>query len=168
MRESRRSSRHRTRQPPSSQGCKLQTQGAQVQRQAAQRDFRFKEASDINPNEWSGEDTNEPFTAFRMELQSWVGAWHDHMLNAVELAEPKEVRITEADDRNVGMSQDTIGDLKRWTSMLCQFLVACTKGKAKNYVCNTEVTDGQRFLFQTWRRQACCVLASDTQRVQVE
>ena len=158
--------RGRTRQPPCLKG-QAQTQGAQATTSSPTR-FQVQGGERHHPNEWSGEDTNEPFTAFRMELQSWVGAWHDHMLNAVELAEPKEVRITEADDRNVGMSQDTIGDLKRWTSMLCQFLVACTKGKAKNYVCNTEVTDGQRFLFQTWRRQACCVLASDTQRVQVE
>ena len=47
-----------------------------------------------------------------MELQHWVGALHDHMLKVMEFAETKEGRITEADVRNAGMSQDTISDFK--------------------------------------------------------
>ena len=71
--------------------------------------FGSKEASDFKPNELTGEKMNETFTAFKMELQNWVGALHDHMLKVMELAETKEGRITEADVRNAGMSQDIEG-----------------------------------------------------------
>ena len=80
---------------------------------------------------WIGEKTKESFTAFKMELQKWVGALHDHMLKVIELAETKEGRITEADVRNTGMSQDTINDLKEMDRRLYQLLVACTKGRSK-------------------------------------
>ena len=62
------------------------------------------------------------------------------------LAETKEGRITEADVRNTGMSQDTINDLKEMDRTLYQLLVACTKGEAKNYV-NTE-----RSGFKAWKQ----------------
>ena len=98
--------------------------------------FRSKEARDFKPNVWTGETTtNESFTTFKMELQNWVGALQDHMLKVMELAETKEGRITEADVRNTGMSEDTIKEMDR---RLYQLLVACTKGEARNYVCNTE------------------------------
>ena len=96
---------------------------------------------------WTGEKTNESFTAFKMELQNWVGAWHDHMLKVMELAETKEGRITEADVRNTGMSQDTINDFKEMDRRLYQLLVACTKGEAKNYGRNTE-----RSGFKAWKQ----------------
>ena len=96
---------------------------------------------------WTGEKTNESFTAFKMELQNWVGALHDHMLKVMELAETKEGRITEADVRNTGMSQDTINDLKEMDRRLYQLLVACTKGEAENYVRNTE-----RSGFKAWKQ----------------
>ena len=99
--------------------------------------FRSKEASDFKTNVWTGEKTNESFTAFKMELQNWVGALHDLMLKVMELAQTKEGRITEADVRNTGMSQDTINDLKEMDRRLYQLLVACTQGKTKNDVCNT-------------------------------
>ena len=51
--------------------------------------LRSKEASDLKPNVWTGEKTNESFTAFKMELQNWVGAFHDHVLKVVELVETK-------------------------------------------------------------------------------
>ena len=38
--------------------------------------FRCKEASDFKPNVWTGEKTNESFTAFKLELQNSVGALH--------------------------------------------------------------------------------------------
>ena len=59
--------------------------------------FRSKEASDFKTNVWTGEKKNGSFTAFKMELQNWVGVLHDHMLKVMELAETKEGRITEAD-----------------------------------------------------------------------
>ena len=49
--------------------------------------FRSKEPSGFKPNVWTGEKTKESFTAFKMELQNWVGALHDHMLKVMELAE---------------------------------------------------------------------------------
>ena len=74
------------------------------------------------------------------------------MLKVMELAEIKEGRITEADVRNAGMSQDTISDLKEMDRRLYHLLVACAKEEAKNYVCNTERSgfksleaDGQSF-----------------------
>ena len=109
--------------------------------------FRSKEASDFKPNGWTGEKTNESYTAFKMELQNWVGALHDHMLKVMELAETKEGRNTEADVRNAGMSQDTITDLKEMDRRLYQLLVARAKGEAKNDVCNTE-----RSGFNEWKQ----------------
>ena len=109
--------------------------------------FRSKEASDFGPIVWTGEKTNESFTAFKVELQNWVGALHDRMLKVMELAERKEGRITEADVRNAGMSQDTLNDLKGMDRRLYQLLVACTKEEAKNYVCNTE-----RSGFKAWKQ----------------
>ena len=45
------------------------------------------------------------------------------------------------------MSQDTMNDLKEMDRRLYQLLVACTKGEAKNYVCNTE-----RSGFKAWKQ----------------
>ena len=74
------------------------------------------------------EKTRESFTAFKMEVQNWVGALRVHMLRVMELAETKE---READVRSAGMSKEK-------DRRLYQLLVACTRGEAKNYVCNTE------------------------------
>ena len=103
-----------------------------------------------------------------MELQSWVGALRGHMLKVMELVESKVSRITEADVRNAGMSQDATGDLKDMDRMLYQLLVACTKGEAKNDVCNTEWSDfmAERqmdsqvtLIPEQLEREICCVLA---------
>ena len=109
--------------------------------------FRSQEASDFKPNVWTGQKTNESFTAFKMELQSWAGALHDHMLKVMELVETKEGRMTEADVRNAGMSQDTISDLKEMDQWLYQLFVACTKGEAQNCVSNTEGSG-----FKAWKQ----------------
>ena len=47
-----------------------------------------------------------------MELQNWVRALHDHMLRVMELADTKVARITVANVRSAGTSEDTISDLK--------------------------------------------------------
>ena len=96
---------------------------------------------------WTGEKTNEWFTAFKMELQNEVGALHYRMLKVMEMAERKEGRITQADVRNAVMSQDVISDLTEMDRRLYQLLVACTNGEAKNYVCNTE-----RSGFKAWKQ----------------
>ena len=97
----------RKRQALSSRGYKaLEARSADTATISHMR-FRSKEASDFKPNVWTGEKTNESFTAFKMELQNWVGALHDHMLKVMELAETKEGRITEADVRNTGHESGT-------------------------------------------------------------
>ena len=83
------------------------------------------------------EKTRESFTAFKMELQNWVGALRDHMLRVMELAGTKE---PEADVRSAAMSKEK-------DRRLYQLLVACTRGEAKNYVCNTE-----RSGFKAWKQ----------------
>ena len=93
--------------------------------------FWSKEASDFKPNVWTGEKMNESFAAFKMELQNWVGALHDKMLKVMELGETKKGRITEADVRNAGTSQDTISDLKRDGSKAVPASRRVHKGRSK-------------------------------------
>ena len=69
------------------------------------------------------------------------------MLKVMELAETKEGRITEADVRNAGMSQDTVSDFKEMDRRLYQLLVACTKGRREELCCNTEKSG-----FKAWRQ----------------
>ena len=58
------------------------------------------------------------------------------MMKFMEVAEAKEGRLLELDVRNAGMSQETVGDVNDMERRLYQVLIACTKGEAKNYVCN--------------------------------
>ena len=44
----------------------------------------------------------------------------------------------EMDVRNAGMSQETVDDFEEMDRRLYQVLISCTKGRAKNYVCNPE------------------------------
>ena len=61
---------------------------------------------------------------------------NDDMMKVMEVAEAKEGRLLELDVRDAGMSQVTVGDVKDMEWTLYQELIACTKGEAKNYVCN--------------------------------
>ena len=42
--------------------------------------------------------------------------------------------------RNAGMFHETVDDFKEMEKILCPVLIACTMVKAKNYVCNTEIS----------------------------
>ena len=48
------------------------------------------------------------FSAFKMELQNWVGSLHDNMMKVVNVAEPKESRLMELDVRSARISQATV------------------------------------------------------------
>ena len=65
----------------------------------AQR-FRGKEATDCKPQTWSGEKGSESFTAFKMELQNWVGSLHANMRKVMGVAEAKEGRLMLLDIKN--------------------------------------------------------------------
>ena len=54
----------------------------------AQR-FRVEEATEYKAHVWSGEKGSEPFTAFKMELQNWVGSLHGNMMRVMDVAETK-------------------------------------------------------------------------------
>ena len=59
----------------------------------AQR-FRGKEATEYEPQTWSGEKGSELITAFQMELQNWVGSLRDNM-RKVHVAEARKDRLME-------------------------------------------------------------------------
>ena len=63
------------------------------------------------------------------------------------MAESREGRQTELDDRDAGMSQDTVVDFNETERILGQVLVALTKGESKNYVCKLE-----RSGFKVWKQ----------------
>ena len=79
----------------------------------------------------------------------------------------KEGRITEANVRSAGTSQDTVSDLRELERRLWHFLVACSKGEANNFVCNTGRSrsleaDGQSLWSKSGCGQICRVLEGDT------
>ena len=92
----------------------------------------------------SGEKGSEPFTAFKMEFQKWVGSLHDNMMRVMDVEETKEGRLMELDIRNAGMSQE---DFKEMDRRLYEMLVSCTKKEAKNCVRNLE-----RSGFKAWKQ----------------
>ena len=53
----------------------------------------------------------------------------------------------ELDIKNAGISQETVDNVKEMDRRLCQVLMSCTKGEAKNYVCNPE-----RSGFKAWKQ----------------
>ena len=78
--------------------------------------FGGKEATDYKPQTRSGEKGSESLTAFKMEVQSWVGSMHDNMMKVMDVAEAEEGRLVELDIKNAGMSQETVDDFQRkWT-----------------------------------------------------
>ena len=60
----------------------------------AQR-FRGKEATEYEPQTWSGEKGSESITAFKMELQNWAGSLRDNMMKVMHVAEERESRLME-------------------------------------------------------------------------
>ena len=124
----------------------LETRSTGAMTSVAQR-FRGKETTEYKPNTWSGEKGSESFTAFNMELQNWVGTLHERMVKVMDVAEAKEGRLMELDIRNAGMSQETVDDFKDMDRRLYQVFISCTKGEAKNHVCNPE-----RSGFKAWKR----------------
>ena len=93
--------------------------------------FRGKEATEYKPQTWSGEKGSESFTAFKMEWQRQ----HD------------ESHGSQKELENAGMSQGTVDDFKEMDKRLYQVLISCTKGEAKNHVCNLERSE-----FKSWRQ----------------
>ena len=95
---------------------------------------RVMEAGDeaTTSQTWSGEKGSESFTAFKMELQNWVGSLHDIMLKVMDVADAKEGRLMELDIKNAGLSQETVDDFKEVDRIQYQVLISCTKGDAKN------------------------------------
>ena len=67
---------------------------------------------------WSDEKNREPFTAFKMEVQNWVGSLHDNMMKVLEVEEAKE----QAD----GAGRSERGDAPRDSARL-QGDVNCTR-----------------------------------------
>ena len=124
----------------------LETRSTGAMTSAAQR-FRGKEATDHKPQAWSGENGSESFTAFKMELQNWVGTLHDNMVKVMDVAQAKEGRLMELDSKKTGISQETVDDFKDMDRRLFQVLISCTKGEAKNCVCNPE-----RSGFMAWKQ----------------
>ena len=53
----------------------------------------------------------------------------------------------ELDSKNARVSQETVGDFKEVVRRLYQVPISCTKGEAKNYVCNPE-----RSGFKAWKQ----------------
>ena len=45
-------------------------------------------------------------TAFKMELQNWVGSMHDNMMEVMDVAEAKEGTLMKLDIRNVTRNCD--------------------------------------------------------------
>ena len=115
----------------------LETRSTGAMTSAAQR-FRGKEATDYKPQAWSGENGSETFTAFKMELQNWVGSLHDNMVKVMDVAHAEEGRLMELDTKKTGISQETVDDFKDMDRRLYQVLISCTKGEAKNCVCKPE------------------------------
>ena len=98
---------------------------------------------------YSGDKNGETFTAFRMELQSWVSAVHDSMLKVSEIAEAEQGPIDAGNVRNGGLNLETVDDFKEMDRRLYQLLIVCRKGAAKNYVCVPE-----RSGFKAWKQVA--------------
>ena len=57
-------------------------------------------------------------------------------MKVMDVAEAKEGRLLKLDDRNAGITQETVEDFKDMDRRLHLVHIACTKGQAKNYVCN--------------------------------
>ena len=81
-----------------------------------------------------------------MELQNWVGSLHDKMMVS-KVADATEGRLMELDVSNAGMTQETVDNFKDVDRTLCQVLIACTQGEAKNYACNPERSE-----FKAWQQ----------------
>ena len=47
-----------------------------------------------------------------MEMQNWNVSLHDNMMIVMEVAEAKEYRLMELDNRNTGMTQEIVEDFK--------------------------------------------------------
>ena len=71
----------------------LETRSTGAMTRVAQR-FRGKEATDYKLQTWS-EKGSESFTAFKMELQIWVGSLHVKMVKVMDVAEAEEGRLME-------------------------------------------------------------------------
>ena len=80
---------------------------------------------------WSCEKGSEPFTAFKMELQNWVGSLHDNMMTVMDVAETKEGRLMELDIRNARMSQETVEAFKEMDRRLYQMLNLMHQGRSE-------------------------------------
>ena len=90
----------------------LETRSTGAMTSVAQR-LKGKEGTEYKPQTWSGEKGSESFTAFKMELQNWVGSLHDNMMKVMDFAEAKEGRLMQSDNRSAGMSQETVDDFER-------------------------------------------------------
>ena len=86
----------------------LETRSTGAMTSAAQR-FRGKEVTDHKPQAWSGENGSETFTAFKMELQNWVGSLHHNMVKVMGVAHAEEGRLMELDIKKTGSSQKNGG-----------------------------------------------------------
>ena len=112
----------------------------------AQR-FRGKEATEYEPQTWSGEKGSELITAFQMELQNWVGSLRDNMTK-VHVAEARKDRLM---DKNVIHTcvhghQECKGVTRK---RLYQVAVSRTKREAKSDVATLrsrfKETNGRHF-----------------------
>ena len=112
-----------------------------------QRGSEVFEATNDKQQTWRGETGSESFTAFKMELRNWVGSLHDNMMKVMDVAEAKEGRLRELHIKNAGMPHETVDDFRDMDRRLYQVLISCTKGEAKNYVCNPE-----RSGFKAWKQ----------------
>ena len=75
--------------------------------------IKGKEGTEYKPQTWSGEKGSESLTAFKMELQNWVGSLHDNMMKVMDFAQAKEGRLMQLDIRSAGKSQETVDDIER-------------------------------------------------------
>ena len=111
--------------------------------------IRGQEAAEHNPHVWSGDKGSESFTASKMGLHHLVGSLQGNMIQVMEVAETKDSRVMELDDKSAGMSQETEDDFKATDRRLYQVLIICTllkkfgKNLAKNCVCNPERSEFQ-------------------------
>ena len=89
----------------------LETRSTGAMTSVAQR-FSGKEATDYQPQTWSGEKGSESFAAFKMKLQNWVGSLHDNMMRVMDVGDAKEGRLKEVDIKNCRNVTRKVDDVK--------------------------------------------------------
>ena len=104
---------------------------------------------------WSGEKNSESFTAFKMELQIWVGSLHQDIMKVMEVTEAKG-NLMELDVQNAGMSPGTADHFKEMDKRLYHVLMTCTKREANNKVCKPE-----RSGFKAWNQMVSHIRSKD-------